>query len=258
MTVSAEFLFRIYRIYHTKEWAERRKDPVVFLSSFTDTGARECAAFVLSYLAYGNTATLTQSLSSIWAYLLPVFLGEKKSSSLQHLKHWKYRFTDIHNLTLLIDRIHRVQQKYGSLEECFRKKWESENHFKNAIVYLRNVLGEDIPYLADPQKDSACKRWMLFLRWMRRKDEIDPGGWNIPPLSSLIVPLDTHLFSLGKEWGWIRTSSPTWKAAESFTTALRQYSPEDPLRFEFSLYCWYAEKVASGGGISRKSPEGNF
>ncbi len=29
-----------------------------------------------------------------------------------------------------------------------------------------------------PAKGSACKRPMLFLRWMIRSDDVDPGGWN--------------------------------------------------------------------------------
>ena len=34
--------------------------------------------------------------------------------------------------------------------------------------------------LPDPADGSACKRLFLFLRWMVRKDDIDPGGLGIP------------------------------------------------------------------------------
>ena len=51
--------------------------------------------------------------------------------------------------------------------------------------------------LPSPQKNSACKRLNLYLRWMIRKDNVDPGGWSKIPVSKLIIPLDTHMFKIG-------------------------------------------------------------
>ncbi|MGM0656228.1 MAG: DUF2400 family protein [Thermodesulfobacteriota bacterium] len=48
--------------------------------------------------------------------------------------------------------------------------------------------------LADPGKTSACKRSHLFLRWMVRKDQVDPGGWANVPAAALTISCEcAHL-----------------------------------------------------------------
>src|SRR5678815_3313389 len=44
-------------------------------------------------------------------------------------------------------------------------------------------------FLPCPSAGSACKRLNLFLRWMVRKDAVDPGGW------SAVAP--RHLIMMG-------------------------------------------------------------
>ncbi|MHA2610319.1 MAG: DUF2400 family protein [bacterium JZ-2024 1] len=236
----------------------KRKDPEAFLYDVPGGNSLETAGMVLSYLAYGNTSAMTDAVGKLWTYIEPVLCDVDISLSFPEGFSWKYRFTRPSDLILLIDRIHQVQKKFGSLEECFRYAWQKENSLRFALGFMRKQLGEDIPFLADPFKGGACKRWMLFLRWMRRNDGIiDRGEWKIPPLNCLLVPLDTHLFSLGKKWGWLKRKRADWKAAEEFTRYLKKCDSEDPLRYEFSLYCWYAESREAGKGAP-KSEEGYF
>ncbi|MFN4181953.1 MAG: DUF2400 family protein [bacterium] len=236
----------------------KRKDPEEFLYEVPGGNALERAGMVLSYLAYGNTTAMHNAVRELWKYIKPALSEMSIPVSFPESIFWKYRFTRLSHLILLLERIHQVQKKFGSLEQCFRYAWEKENSLRFALSFMRKQIGEDIPFLADPWKGGACKRWMLFLRWMRRNDGIiDRGEWKIPPLNQLIVPLDTHLFSLGRRWGWIRRKIADWKAAEEFTRFLRQCDPEDPLRYEFSLYCWYAESGDTGRGAP-KSEEGYF
>ena len=56
--------------------------------------------------------------------------------------------------------------------------------------------------LPSPEDGSACKRLNLFLRWMARNDEVDPGGWCEVPASKLIVPLDTHMHKAALKFGF--------------------------------------------------------
>ena len=71
----------------------------------------------------------------------------------------------------------------------------------------------------------------LFLRWMVRHDEVDPGGWTLIPASKLLVPLDTHTIRVGKCLRLTRRVSPGWKMAADITAALRKLDPSDPERF---------------------------
>jgi uncharacterized protein (TIGR02757 family) len=103
------------------------------------------------------------------------------------------------------------------------------------------VYGTDIKpnglkqLLPSPRKGSACKRMNLFLRWMVRSEDIDFGIWdNIPP-NKLVIPLDTHIARISKCLGLTRRASADWKMAEEITGALREFDPEDPLKYDFAL-----------------------
>jgi len=79
------------------------------------------------------------------------------------------------------------------------------------------------------------KRWNLYFRWMVRKDEVDVGLWDFIDKKNLIIPLDTHLFKIGRCIGWTECKTPTFRAAKEITEALKKFSPEDPLKYDLFL-----------------------
>ncbi len=89
--------------------------------------------------------------------------------------------------------------------------------------------------LPSPGKGSACKRLNLFLRWMVRSDDVDPGGWSGVDAGKLIVPLDTHMHRMGLEVGLTRRKQADMQAALEVTRAFRTIAPEDPVRYDFAL-----------------------
>jgi uncharacterized protein (TIGR02757 family) len=70
---------------------------------------------------------------------------------------------------------------------------------------------------------------------MVRCDTIDPGGWDFIKRNELIVPLDTHMMSIGKYLGFTMRKSPSFNAAADITENLKLYDNDDPVRFDFSL-----------------------
>ena len=85
---------------------------------------------------------------------------------------------------------------------------------------------------------------MMWLRWMIRSDQIDPGLWvhalqdpALPPPSStrLFWPVDTHIFRWARERRILKRKSPNWAAVEEITRAFRALTPEDPVRYDFAL-----------------------
>ena len=86
-----------------------------------------------------------------------------------------------------------------------------------------------------PEKGSACKRLNLFLRWMVRKDAVDPGGWDDIPRSMLIIPLDTHMFRVGKTLGLTSRNQAGLMAALDISAGFKQWSPDDPVKYDFAL-----------------------
>lgn len=96
------------------------------------------------------------------------------------------------------------------------------------------------------------KRWNLYLRWMVRKDRVDAGLWDFIDRKDLIIPLDTHLFKIGRCLGWTACSAQSYRGAQEITEALKIFSPEDPLKYDLFL----CHRVGIGAGCTGiKSPE---
>jgi len=82
---------------------------------------------------------------------------------------------------------------------------------------------------------GACKRLHLYLRWMVRRDKVDPGGWDGVPAGKLIVPVDTHMHRIALAMGWTRRRRADLRAALEITRAFRAIAPADPVRYDFAL-----------------------
>jgi len=89
--------------------------------------------------------------------------------------------------------------------------------------------------LPDPEKGSACKRISMFLRLMIRHDEIDLGICNDLPAAKLIVPLDIHMYNICKSLKITGSKSANFKTAVEITNYFAKISPEDPVKYDFSL-----------------------
>ena len=86
-----------------------------------------------------------------------------------------------------------------------------------------------------PSGGSACKRLNLFMRWMVRCDEVDPGGWEEIPASSLVVPLDTHMYKICRALNLTGRRQADLRAAVEITKAFKKVAPDDPVRYDFAL-----------------------
>jgi uncharacterized protein (TIGR02757 family) len=151
-----------------------------------------------------------------------------------------------------------VQRVSGSLGRRFAEDWERERDLRRALVCFTSAVREAGGFtrpkgarkangarkkarmggahiLADPAGASGCKRLLLFLRWMvRPADGVDLGLWDVPP-DVLLMPVDTHILRLGRNLGFTRRKTPSWKTTEEITGALRKLDPRDPAKYDFAL-----------------------
>jgi uncharacterized protein (TIGR02757 family) len=153
-------------------------------------------------------------------------------------------------------------ERYGSLERSFavdpattdiQPALERFSTEARAIdlrpAYGRAPRAPGVHYFfSRPSSGGACKRLNLFLRWMVRKDGVDPGGWTSIRPAQLIVPLDTHTIRIGRCLRLTRRASPGWKMAAEITESLRQIDPDDPVRYDFAL-CHLSMMGACGYGL---------
>ena len=94
---------------------------------------------------------------------------------------------------------------------------------------------QDSFLLPSPADGSACKRLFLYIKWMSRRDAVDPGGWAGVPPSSLMMPVDTHIFRIGRTLGFTSRSQADLRACREITQAFARICPEDPTKYDFCL-----------------------
>jgi uncharacterized protein (TIGR02757 family) len=232
----------LYRRYHRRCFVE--PDPLQFLYAYPRPGDRELAGLVASSLAYGRVSQILVSVSAVLDVMGPspeAFVqGSTRSSLNRAVSGFKHRFSTGEEMALLLWRAREVIKEYGSLETCFLEGLRPDHEtVLPALCSFAGILrpkgasrGTLIPL---PERGSACKRLNLFLRWMVRSDEVDPGGWEAVSAAKLIIPLDTHMHRICLGLGGTRRRQADMKAALEATTAFRALAPEDPVRYDFSL-----------------------
>ncbi|MCK5201190.1 MAG: TIGR02757 family protein, partial [Spirochaetales bacterium] len=193
--------------------------------------------------AIGRVQSILQTVNSI----LTVIKSPKddllsfKREDLESVFHnFKYRFYTAGSLVDFLAGIKNVIREFGSLHDCFlsgvnKTAGDSVGSLSFFINHMTDGSSCGRRVLPDPEKGSACKRLNLFLRWMIRKDEIDPGIWDDIPKDILIIPLDTHMMQISQILELTGRKSADMKTAIEITNALKAYDPLDPVRFDFSL-----------------------
>jgi uncharacterized protein (TIGR02757 family) len=156
------------------------------------------------------------------------------------------------DLVALLWVLRVVLDRYGSIEAAIGRGVSPDDPdlgpaIERFAVEVRAIdltaaYGAPIPeppgvyyFFSRPSTGAACKRLNLFLRWMVRRDGVDPGGWTTLRSSQLVVPLDTHTIRVGKCLRLTRRVSPGWKMAEEITAGLRGVDPDDPVKYDFAL-----------------------
>ena len=150
---------------------------------------------------------------------------------------FKHRFTTHCDIADLLSALRRILKEYTSLNECFVAGMgrDDETTAPALDVFLEKLDCTGGYLIPLPRKGSACKRMHLYLRWMVRKDGVDPGGWEGIAPARLIVPLDTHMANIGKTLGMTKRKSADQKMALDITGSFRAISPADPVKYDFAL-----------------------
>ena len=235
-------LEQIYRQYHQRAYVH--PDPIEFLYAWEDVKEREIVGLVASCLAYGRVAQILKSVSAVLEKIGPsphrfVTRGTLKSMQLA-FSGFRHRFADGDQMAALLYGAGRVIRQFGSLENGLAAGLTpNRDNLPSALTHLFRQLtrGRRSPghLLPDPGKTSACKRLHLYLRWMVRADQVDPGGWRCVAPSDLIVPLDTHMHTIGRRLGFTNKLQADMRTALEITAGFRVICAEDPIRFDFSL-----------------------
>ncbi|NOY09459.1 MAG: TIGR02757 family protein [Spirochaetes bacterium] len=239
------FLEKLYSTYNSRSFIY--SDPIMFLYSYSDPEDVEIAGLIASSLAYGRVAGILASVNKVLVKMKPApseFLKETPEQELLKLfSGFKHRFTTDTELADFLISIKRAVRTFGSLENCFVQGLNETditimpamNLFVQKLLSLRSSPHYKSSLLPDPSRGSACKRLNMFLRWMVRKDQVDPGIWSTIPASGLIIPLDVHIYNISQKHGLTKRKSPDIKTAMEITGSFRSLNPEDPVKYDFAM-----------------------
>lgn len=258
-------------LYASFNAPESALDPIQIVRRYRHVEDREVVGFIAAGLAFGRVASVMASVEAVCAVLgdrpgtvVRAFDPDRDGARLRPLVH---RWTRGNDLVALIWVLRQMIERHGSIERAFAAGLDREavdvgpaiERFCGEArgVDLRPAYGRRVPsnpgvcyFFSRPSTGSACKRVNLFLRWMSRTDQVDPGGWTAIRRTQLIVPLDTHTIRIGRCLRLTSRASPGWKMAVEITNALRALDPDDPVRYDFAL-CHLSMMGACGSGTRR-------
>lgn len=249
------FLDDLVKRYHRRDWLE--SDPVQYPHRYRDSDDQEVVAFVAACFAYGSVVLIHRALDSILAPL-----GKNPAEFVRNYDGrnlWPgfyHRFHTDEHVVILMKLLSRALSKYGSLSQLFKTQADQpgepfERVLNGAARWLKQEAAREVGLLGkpehlrgmkflfnSPEDGSACKRMVMFMRWMVRKDEIDLGLWNWFSPADLVVPADTHVarisFYIGLRGG-NENQAANWKMAREITESLKKINPEDPVSYDFAL-----------------------
>lgn len=223
-----------------------RLDPIIVAHRYKDpTISLICAMF-----AYGNVKQIVKFLDSLDFSLLTKSDEEIEKA----LKNHYYRFQKSEDVIALFIALKRLNET-TTLQDVFKSGYDRDKSVISGInemikmiisLYPHSTQGYNflISKVTTKTKGAgALKRWMMFLRWMVRSDNIDMGLWSGIDKANLIMPLDTHTFNVSKKLGLLQRKTYDLQAAIELTQTLKTFDENDPLKYDFALYRIGQEKI---------------
>lgn len=231
-------------------------DPLGIVHESEGDANREVVGLIAALLAFGNVVQIRRSIRRVLEALgsNPAgFLEASSDSEVHHaLKGFVHRVYVGADVAQVLIGVRDLRRAHGSIHTAF-------THFANDDVVLvptfasshtrlyRGLLGFGVALrgeghgrglqhlVPDVSKGSACKRLLLYLRWMcRPNDGVDLGLFTFPT-AELLIPVDTHVHRIATNLGLTKRSDASFRTAIEITSALAKFDREDPVRFDFAL-----------------------
>jgi len=230
-----------YRRFNRRRFVH--PDPLEFVYAYDDPADRQIVGLIAATLAYGRVAQILRSVRRALERMgaAPArFLSDTVPSRIERIfADFKHRFTTGEQLAAMLLGARRAAKRHGSLEACFAAGLgRGDETIEPALEAFAGELARPGGYsslISDPRRGSACKRLHLYLRWMVRRDAVDPGPWRSVPPRLLIVPLDTHMHKIARALGLTGRRGADARTARQITDAFRAVRGDDPVRYDFCL-----------------------
>ena len=244
-TETKEFLDEKANKYNNPGFIET--DPIQIPALFTTKENIEIAGFLAATLAWGQRPTIIRNSLRLTALMnnnpIDFLLNtqEEDWTEFQTIKHRTFNGIDC---LYFLKSLKNIYQNHGGLEQVFTDGFRNGNTIFNALIHFRKVFFElehehrTEKHVSDVAKGAAGKRLNMYLRWMIRMDNsgVDFGLWKQIPASALMLPLDVHTGNVARKLRLLTRTQNDWRAVEEITAKLREFDPEDPIKYDFALF----------------------
>jgi uncharacterized protein (TIGR02757 family) len=228
-----------------------KDDPVCIPHLFSKKQDIEIAGFFAAIFAWGIRKTIinkSKLLFQLMDHAPYDFCINHTDEDLKKLEKFCHRTFNDTDLLYFISFFKFHYSKHQSLETAFFNSQtihqpgliveNSLNYFYNYFFSLEDIFERTKKHIASPKKNSSCKRLNMYLRWMVRNDDkgVDFGLFKKIAPSELICPVDVHVARVSRHFNLLKRKQVDWIAAIELTEELKNFDPEDPVKYDFALF----------------------
>ena len=242
-----ELLDDALELYYNRAFIEH--DPISIPHSFEHPKDIEIAGFFAALFAWGNRKTIINKSVDLLDRMdnTPYeYVTQANTSSLASLTSFKHRTFNGEDILGIVKTLQSIYAKYDSLEDALivedqnRQVNIKDNLHKLHLLFAQSpyVAKRTMRHIASPYKKAACKRLVMYFRWMVRKDKskVDFGLWTRIKSHQLECPLDVHVARIARDLGLLHRKANDWHAVEELGLALRAMDANDPIKYDYALF----------------------
>ena len=223
-------------------------DPISIPHGFDDPRDQEVIGLYAALLAWGQRKTILNKMAELCERMqyrpyrfVHDFDEARDAPKLAGFKHRTFQPIDALWLTKSLSKALR---EHGTIETFFAQFLPPDRNLAPALQGFSDTLATHLPetpprlrkHLARPGTGSACKRLVMYLRWMVRPGPVDFGAWSVLTPSDLALPLDVHSGRQARALGLLTRTQDDWRAVQELTQACRTLNPADPARYDFAFF----------------------
>ena len=225
-----------------------KDDPVQFIHRFKKKKDIELAGFIASLLAYGSRKQFIRKLDNL-------FINIAQNEPLNFILNFEpkligdfnYRFGKPYDFISIFEILKELYSNSSGLEELFRYGYKQNKMFETVTDYFYSRADKSVGQgfyhmIPNPRNGGAMKRMCMYLRWMVRKSSVDAGIWHFMKPSELYIPLDVHVGRISRQMGLLKRNANDFKAVTELTNKLKEFCPEDPIKYDFAMFGYGVNK----------------
>ncbi len=200
-----------------------QEDPIAFPREFVGRGASlkdiEIAAVFSAHFAWGRRAMIVRDLQRLFDEM------EWRPAEYIAAGEWRNDNTSIHR-TVKWSEVAGICKR---LDEWY--KWHDSLESLTPAEMRVTVFNQKEDRHAPNKKINMMRRWMV-----RDDGKVDLGLWKHSDKSSLLIPLDVHVYRQAVQLGLTERRQKNFETAMEITEAFREIFPDDPAKGDFALF----------------------